>query len=256
MKTVILCGGKGTRLKEETEFKPKPMVVVGAKPILWHIMKIYAHQGYREFVLALGYKGQAIKEFFLNERAYSSDFTLDVSSGSIEFLRAHADDFRVTFADTGEDALTGERLRRLRPYLGNEEFMLTYGDGVADIDLGELVRFHRRQGTLATITGVHPHSKYGLIQSDGRDLVQQFSQKPRLGDFVNGGFMVMRPGVFDYVDDGMIEDALIRMTAEQQLSVYRHGGFWKAMDTYQEMEELNRLWEGDRPWAIWEKRTP
>jgi len=255
MKTVILCGGKGTRLKEETEYKPKAMVVVGAKPILWHIMKIYAHHGYREFVLALGYKGQAIKEFFLNERAYSSDFTLRTSSGAIDYHQQHADDFSVTFADTGVDSLTGERLRRLKKYLGDEEFMVTYGDGVADIDVAELVRAHRRQGTLATITGVHPTSKYGLLHSDERDRVQNFSQKPKLGDYVNGGFMVMSPGVFDYVDDGMIEDALIRMAADHQLSVYRHGGFWKAMDTYQEMEELNRLWESERPWAMWEKRT-
>jgi len=255
MKTVILCGGKGTRLKEETEYKPKAMVVVGAKPILWHIMKIYSHYGYREFVLALGYKGQAIKEFFLNERAYSSDFTLRTSSGAIDYHQQHADDFSVTFADTGADSLTGERLRRLRKYLGDGEFMLTYGDGVADIDIADLVRAHRKQGTLATITGVHPTSKYGLLHSDDQNRVQNFSQKPTLGDYVNGGFMVMSPGVFDYVDDGMIEDALIRMAADRQLSVYRHGGFWKAMDTYQEMEELNRLWETERPWAIWEKQT-
>src|SRR6267378_3089530 len=228
MKTVILCGGKGTRLKEETEYKPKPMIVVGAKPILWHIMKIYSHHGYREFVLALGYKGQAIKEFFLNERAYSSDFTLRTSSGAIDYHQKHADDFSITFADTGADSLTGERLRKLRKYLGDGEFMVTYGDGVADIDIGDLVRAHRKQGTLATITGVHPTSKYGLLRSDEQDRVQHFSQKPTLGDFVNGGFMVMSPGVFDYVDDGMIEDALIRMAADRQLSVYRHGGFWKA----------------------------
>jgi glucose-1-phosphate cytidylyltransferase len=253
MKTVILCGGKGTRLKEETEFKPKPMVLVGTKPILWHILKLYAHQGFRDFVLALGYRGQAIKEFFLNERAYASDFTLETASGATEFHQSHADDFRITFADTGADTLTGGRLRRLKRYLGDGEFMLTYGDGVADVDLGELVRFHRKQKTLATITGVHPHSKYGLVASDEQGRVKQFSQKPTLHDFVNGGFMVMSPGVFDYIDEGMIEDALIRMTGEGQLSVYHHQGFWKAMDTYQEMEELNRLWETERPWAVWEK---
>ncbi len=256
MKTVILCGGKGTRLKEETEFKPKPMVMVGAKPILWHIMKLYAHFGHRDFVLALGYKGQAIKEFFLNERAYSSDFTLVTMSGQVEFHQSRADDFRVTFADTGLDSLTGERLLRLRPHLGDEEFMLTYGDGVADVDIDALLRFHRAQGTLATITGVHPHSKYGLVRSDERGIVEEFNQKPTLREYVNGGFMVLSPGAWDYVDNGMIEDALIRMADRRQLSVYRHGGFWKAMDTYQEMEELNRLWATDRPWAIWEKHTP
>ncbi len=256
MKTVILCGGKGTRLKEETEFKPKPMVMVGAKPILWHIMKLYEHYGHRDFVLALGYKGQAIKEFFLNERAYSSDFTLVTTSGQVLFHQAHADDFRVTFADTGLDSLTGERLLRLRSLLGDEEFMLTYGDGVADLDIDALVRFHRGQGTAATITGVHPHSKYGLVRSDERGIVEEFNQKPTLHEYVNGGFMVMGPSAWEYVDNGMIEDALIRMAGRRQLSVYRHGGFWKAMDTYQEMEELNRLWAAGRPWAIWEKPKP
>jgi glucose-1-phosphate cytidylyltransferase len=229
------------------------MVVVGAKPILWHIMKLYAHYGHREFVLALGYKGQAIKEFFLNERAYASDFTLQTRSGDLAYHQAHADDFQITFADTGENSLTGERLKRLKPYLGDGEFMLTYGDGVADVNVDELIRFHRSQGTLATLTGVHPHSKYGLVRSDAKGRVEDFSQKPTLGDFVNGGFMVFSPGMFDYLDDGMIEDALIRMTADRQLSVYHHDGFWKAMDTYQEMEELNRLWQSERPWAIWEK---
>ena len=256
MKTVILCGGKGTRLKEETEFKPKPMVMVGAKPILWHIMKLYAHYGHRDFVLALGYKGQAIKEFFLNERAYSSDFTLETTSGAIEFHHPHADDFRITFADTGADSLTGARLLKLRRYLDDGEFMLTYGDGVADVDIHELVRFHRAQHALATITGVHPHSKYGLVRSDARGFVEEFNQKPTLNENVNGGFMILSPGAFEYVDDGMIEDALIRMAASRQLAVYQHGGFWKAMDTVQEMEELNRLWANERPWAIWEKQKP
>ncbi len=253
MKTVILCGGKGTRLKEETEFKPKPMVLVGAKPILWHIMKGYAHFGHRDFVLALGYRGQAIKEFFLNERAFANDFTLSTRSGQLDYHQSQSDDFTITFADTGENSLTGERLKRLKPYLGDGEFMLTYGDGIADVDIEALIRFHRSQGTLATLTGVHPHSKYGLVRSDAGGRVEDFSQKPTLGDFVNGGFMVFSPGMFDYVDDGMIEDALIRMTADRQLSVYHHDGFWKAMDTYQEMEELNRLWQTERPWAIWEK---
>jgi glucose-1-phosphate cytidylyltransferase len=252
MKTVILCGGKGARLKEETEFKPKPMVLVGTKPILWHIMKLYAHHGFREFVLALGYKGQAIKEFFLNERAYASDFTLETASGEASFHQPEPDGFTVTFADTGADALTGERLLRLRHYLGDGPFMLTYGDGVADVDLPALLRFHRAQGTAATLTGVHPHSKYGLLRSDGAGRVTSFAQKPTLTEYVNGGFMVMESRVFDYVDEGMIEDALIRMTEAGQLSLYHHEGFWKAMDTYQEMEELNRLWQQGRPWAVWE----
>jgi glucose-1-phosphate cytidylyltransferase len=252
VKTVILCGGKGTRLKEETEFKPKPMVNVGDKPILWHIMKLYAHYGHREFVLTLGYKGQVIKEFFLNERAYSSDFTLDTRTARIEYHEERGDDFKITFADTGLDSLTGERLLRVRDYLGDGEFMLTYGDGVADVDIADLIQFHRSQKALATITGVHPHSKYGLVRSDAQGRVEQFSQKPTLGDFVNGGFMVLSPGAFDYVDNGMIEDALIRMTVDRKLSIYHHKGFWKAMDTYQEMEELNRMWGAERPWAVWE----
>ncbi len=252
MKVVILCGGKGTRLKEETEFKPKPMVQVGGKPILWHIMKLYAHYGHREFVLALGYKGHAIKEFFLNERAYASDFTLNTKSGAIQFHTSSVEDFTVTCVDTGLDSLTGERLLRCREHLDGQEFMLTYGDGVADIDVDALLRFHREQGTLATLTGVHPRSKYGLVVSDAQHRVENFSQKPRLAEYVNGGFMVFRPESFRYVREDMIEEALRRMTPDRQLSVYRHDGFWKAMDTYQEMEELNQLWEDSRPWAVWQ----
>ncbi len=255
MKTVILCGGKGTRLREETEYKPKPMVLVGTKPILWHIMKLYAHYGHREFVLALGYKGHFIKEFFLDERAYGNDFTLRTTTGEVEFHNDRADDFVVTFAETGADSLTGERLQRLRHYLGDtEEFMLTYGDGVADVDLDALVRFHRSHGKLATVTGVHPHSKYGLVRSDAQGIVEAFSQKPTLHDYyVNGGFMILGRESFRYIDEDMVEDALIRMTTDRQLAVYRHDGFWKAMDTYHEMEELNRLWGEERPWAVWEK---
>ena len=254
MKTVVLCGGKGSRLKEETDFKPKPLVAVGSKPILWHILKLYAHQGHREFVLALGYRGQMIKEFFLNERAYANDFTLDTSTGEAIYHGRAADDFRITFVDTGEESLTGERLRRVRPHLGDGEFMLTYGDAVADVDFSRLLAFHRAQGTIATVTGVHPTSKYGLIRSDERHRVESFSQKPQLRDYVNGGFMVMSPRVFDHVGEGMIEDALIALAGQRELSVYHHDGFWKAMDTYQEMEELNRMWIESRPWAIWEKK--
>lgn len=234
---IILCGGLGTRMKEETEFKPKPMVLIGGKPILWHIMKTYAYFGYRNFVLALGYKGEMIKDYF-----------------DVQYRNPGPDDFNVTFAETGLDSMTGERMRRVKKYVTGDEFMVTYGDGVAEINIDELVAFHRKQGTVGTVTGTHPHSKYGFLKIDGeRNLVVDFDEKPRLFDYISGGFMVFRREAFDYFDEGIMENALIKLAKEGQLSVYRHEGFWKSMDTYREMQELNELWENGRPWAVWEK---
>ena len=232
MKIIIFCGGLGTRMKEDTEFKPKPLVKVGGVPILWHIMKIYQHYGFNEFILPLGYKGEMIKEYFVN----------------------NPHDFTVHLVDTGLESLTGERIHRVKHLIGEDEFMVTYGDGVADIDIRKLAEFHREQGTLGTITGAHPYSKYGLIVSDEKSkLVTGFAQNPRLHDFVNGGFMVFHKNAFDYFDHGTMEDAFPKLVAEKQLSVYEHKGFWKAMDTHREMEELNELWNTTRPWAVWEK---
>jgi glucose-1-phosphate cytidylyltransferase len=254
MKTIILCGGLGTRMKEETEFKPKPMVLVGGKPILWHIMKTYSHYGYNEFILALGYKGNMIKDYFINQRAFLSDFTLHSSENKIDFHNNYCDDLKTTFAETGLESQTGERILKVKKYITDEEFMLTFGDGVSDIDINKLVDFHKKQNTIGTITGVHPHSKYGLVKIDNESSkVINFDQKPVLFDYVSGGFMIFNKKAFDYFDDGPMEDGLIKMAKAGQLSVYKHEGFWKAMDTYREMEELNELWHKDKPWALWEK---
>jgi len=231
MKTVILCGGFGTRLKEETEFKPKPMVKVGEMPILWHIMKIYSHYGFNDFILALGYKGEMIKDYFSN----------------------HCNEFNITFADTGLNSLTGERLLKVKSHIKENEFMVTYGDGVSDIDINKLVSFHKNQKTVGTITGVHPHSKYGLIKIDKeKNVVTGFDQKPLLHDYVSGGFMIFSKEAFDFFNKGQMEDGLRNMVKAGQLSVFGHEGFWKPMDTYREKEELDQLWKEGRPWAVWE----
>lgn len=241
-------------MKEETEFKPKPLVSVGDKPILWHIMKIYANYGFKDFVLALGYKGHAIKDYFLHQRVFLNDFTFSTQTNKIDFLNVKDDDFRINFIETGQESLTGERLLRVKKYITEDEFMVTYGDGVADIDLKKLIDFHRKQKTIGTITGVHPFSRFGLLKIDKKNLVTDFAQKPLLYDFVSGGFMIFNKKAFKYFDEGQMETGLAKMAKDGQLSVYKHEGFWKAMDTYNEMEEMNRLWETTRPWAIWEKK--
>lgn len=250
---VILCGGKGTRLKEETEFRPKPLVPIGGKPILWHIMKIYAHYGYRRFVLALGYKGEAIKEYFLLRKWLDSDFLLGLQRDErVALSSGNGDDFEIVFADTGEDTLTGERIAMLERYLPGPRFLMTYGDGVADISIPELMSFHERQGTVATLTGVHPSSKYGLVRVGDDQRILAFEQKPRLHDYVNGGFMVFERQIFRHLQKGeMIEDALMRLVADRQVSLYTHEGFWHCMDTYKDYEDLNVLWRNDPRWKIW-----
>lgn len=231
MQAIILCGGVGTRMREETEFRPKPLVSVGGVPILWHIMKIYQHYGFNEFILALGYKGHMIREYF---------------------ERINQDGFKIHFVDTGLEALTGERILRVRHAIDGDDFMVTYGDGVSDINIRELVQFHRRQGTVGTLTGVNPYSKYGLIMSDSAtNLVKGFAQKPRLHDFVNGGFMVFKKEALNLFTKGIMEDIFPKLIEKDELSVYEHSGFWKAMDTYREMEELNEFWANEKPWAVW-----
>lgn len=252
MKTIIFCGGKGSRMKEETEFKPKPMVEIGGKPILWHIMKIYSHHGYRDFILPVGYKGSMIKEYFLNHRALSGDFTFHTASNALEF-HGPGDDFRITFADTGQEALTGERLLKVAHLIDGDEFMVTYGDGVSDIDIGKLVAFHRSQGTMATVTAVHPTSKYGVMKHDpDTHHATHFKQKGIMEDTsINGGFMVFNRAVLNHITPGALEDVFSPLIQKKQLSLYAHNGFWKGMDTYREMEELNVLWETTKPWAVW-----
>lgn len=257
MKVVILCGGMGTRLKEETEFKPKPMVNIGGKPILWHIMKTYAHYGFNEFVVALGYKGDMIKEYFLNQKYFTRDFTLDIQNGATEIHQKNSfdeelDDFKITFVNTGLESLTGERLRRIRPYLNGERFMCTYGDGVGNIDIAALMKFHEEKGKIGTITGVHPRSKWGLVDVDGEQLATEFRQKPVLREYVNGGFMVMENEFIDYIEEGeMIEKGLERLLPKKELGVFNHDDFWLGMDTYQDMAYLNKLWNTDPKWKVW-----
>ena len=258
MKVVILCGGLGTRLRQETEFRPKPMVEVGGRPILWHIMKIYAHHGLTEFVLCLGYRGNAIKEYFLNYAAMNNDFTMRLGSQpGIEYHGAHDEhDFKVTLADTGLNSMTGARVKRIQRFVSGDTFMVAYGDSLADVDLTELLAFHRRHGKLATVTTVRPSSRYGVVQIGGDSAVASFTEKPQIEGWISAGFFVFQRQVFDYlqVDEGCImeREPLERLAAAQQLMAYRHDGFFYAMDTYREYEALNAMWSsGDAPWRVW-----
>lgn len=260
MKTIILCGGTGTRMREETEFKPKPLVDVGGKPILWHIMKIYAHYGYNDFILALGYKGNMIKEFFLNWRSFTSDFTLDTRTHDIEFHNNECDEFKVTCAETGLSSLTGERIRRLKKYIGEDsDFMVTYGDGVADININELIEFHKKQNTLVTITGVRPGTRFGYLNIDysSHKAVDFYQHKVTAEtetskDYINGGFMVMKREALDLIAEGSMIESIFHPLAEKgQVSVYVHSGKWKCMDTYKEVEEMNELWANEPFWKVW-----
>lgn len=253
---IILCGGMGTRLKEETEFKPKPMVEIGGKPILWHIMKIYAHFGYRDFVLALGYKGDYIKDYFLKQKYYEADFLLSAGEEkNINFLTDGAlekENFSIIFADTGLETPHGERILMLKNYIKSDLFMVTYGDGVADIDINKLIEFHKEKGKIATITGVHPVSRWGLVNVDEDNLVTKLDQKPMLYDYVNGGFMVFKKEFFDFLKPGdMIEDTLKRLISQKQIALYKHESFWYGMDTYRDYLFLNKLWEENPKWKIW-----
>lgn len=259
MKTIILCGGTGTRLKEETEYKPKPMVYVGNQPILWHIMKIYASYGFNEFILALGYKANYIKEFFLNQKAFTNDFTLETRKYREKYhidRNTNLDNFKITFVDTGEDTLPGERILRCKKYIPAEdkEFMVTYGDGVTDLNIKKLVAFHKKQKTIGTITGVHPKSKYGLVKVNRNNKVEFFQEKPQLTDVINAGFMVFNKKVFKYINERETEhEALKRLAKERELSLFKHMGFWYAVDTNKELEELNSLWKSDNPpWKVWD----
>jgi glucose-1-phosphate cytidylyltransferase len=258
MTVAILCGGLGTRLREETEFRPKPMVDVGGRPILWHIMKLYAHHGFRDFVLCLGYRGHMIKDYFLNYEAMNNDFAVCLGRKSrVEILGNHQEqDFHVTLADTGLETMTGGRLRRARKYLGDDTFMVTYGDGVSDVHLGKLLEFHKSHGKLATVTTFRPVSRFGILDIDISDQVLNFIEKPRSDAWASAGFFVFERGVFDYLDGDQCvleKEPLERLAAERQLVAYHHQGFFYAMDTYREYQHLNELWgRGDAPWKVWE----
>lgn len=258
MRVVILCGGYGTRLREETEYRPKPMVEIGGRPILWHIMKIYAHYGLRDFILCLGYRGNAIKEYFLNYEAMNNDFTICLGTqNGITYHDAHDEqDFHVTLAETGLDTLTGGRIQRVAKYIDADTFMVTYGDGLADIDLSALLAFHRAHGRIATMTTVHPRSRYGLLEvaNDGR--VVRFEEKPITAGWANAGFFVFHRRVFDYLTGGdydIAHEPLERLARDGQLMAFRHTGFFFAMDTYRELQYLNELWhQGNVPWKVWQ----
>ena len=256
MKAVILAGGLGTRISEETELKPKPMIEVGAKPLLWHVMKIYSAQGVDEFVVCLGYRGYVIKEYFANYYLHRGDVTFDLRDNTMEVHQSGAEPWRVTLIDTGERTETGGRLKRVMPYVGDEEFHFTYGDGVADVDLAALVEFHRAQGRLATVTAVQPVGRWGALDVEG-DRIGRYVEKPRGdGGWINGGFFVLSPRVADYVDgDETVweREPLQRLAAEGQLAAYRHRGFWHAVDTLRDKRLLEERWAGGAaPWRLWE----
>jgi len=258
MKTVILCGGKGRRLDQETEFKPKPLVLIGGKPILWHIMKIYSHQGFKDFILCLGYKGHMIKDFFLNLEEMSNDFVLDLRNGRKSILSDNKRlDVTIYFVDTGLESMTGARVARVKKYIGeDEDFFLTYGDGVADVDLHKLYEYHKKMGKIATITSVRPICWFGLVESqDG--IVTKFDEKPDMKALINGGFMVLNRKIFDYLSEEascvLEREPLQTLTQEGQLAAYVHNGFWKSMDTQKDVDDLNRMYEQGAPWEIWKK---
>jgi glucose-1-phosphate cytidylyltransferase len=257
--TMILCGGLGTRLREETEYRPKPMVEIGGRPILWHIMNLYAFHGHRDFVLCLGYKGDRIKDYFLNYEAHQFDFTIELGrSRSITYHDSHAEaGWRVTLAETGLMTQTGARIKRASRYVRGDRFLLTYGDGVSNVDITALLAFHRQHGKLATVTGIVPISRFGELLADG-DSVVQFNEKARAQTgLVSGGFFVFERAALEYLTDEetcvLEREPLERLASDGQLAVYRHRGFWQCMDTYRDVQHLNQLWDkGQPPWKVWE----
>ncbi|MFH1539121.1 MAG: glucose-1-phosphate cytidylyltransferase [bacterium] len=258
MNTVILCGGLGTRLREETEFRPKPMVYIGDRPILWHIMKIYARYGHTDFILALGYRGEMIKNYFCHYEILNNDVTIELGrSDEICFHRTHDESgWKITHADTGEKALKGARLKRVEKYLDGDTFMLTYGDGVADINIDDLVSFHKSHGKLATVTGLNAASRFGRLKIDG-DKVVEFREKPKTAKaFINGGFFVFNREILDYLnpDDGcdLEYGPLEQVARDGEMMVFKHTGFWACMDTLRDVDYLNKLWsEGNAAWKVW-----
>ncbi|WP_349573384.1 glucose-1-phosphate cytidylyltransferase [Azotobacter salinestris] len=255
MKAVILAGGLGTRISEESHLRPKPMIEVGGKPILWHIMKTYSHYGINDFVICCGYKGYVIKEYFANYFLHMSDVTFDMSRNLMEVHQRYVEPWRVTLVNTGEETLTGGRLQRVREHLGGEPFCFTYGDGLSDVDIGELVRFHRAHGRLATVTAIQPPGRYGALDMDG-DAVASFKEKPAGdGAWINGGYFVLDPAVIDYIDGDQSSwegEPLMQLAREGHLMSYRHTGFWQAMDTLRDKNQLEELWlKGNPPWKVW-----
>lgn len=255
MKAVILAGGFGTRISEESHLKPKPMIEIGGKPILWHVMKIYSAYGIHDFIICLGYKGYVIKEYFANYFLHMSDVTFDMSTNRMEVHSNHCDPWRVTLVDTGESSMTGGRLKRVAPYLNDEPFCFTYGDGVSDVNIKELIEFHHKEGCLATMTAVQPPGRYGSLNMMGNH-IQRFEEKPRGdGGWINGGFFVLSPKVMEYIENDVTiweRAPLEQLAKEGNLCAYKHSGFWYAMDTLRDKVKLEELWaKGNAPWMIW-----
>lgn len=256
MKAILLAGGLGTRLREETEFRPKPMVEIGGRPVLWHIMKNLATSGIKDFIIASGYKSDLIKDYFLNYDAWNNDFTVELGNrDSLTLHGAHDEgDWKVTVAFTGESTMTGGRVWKAAKYLDDETFLVTYGDGLADINIDALKQAHMNAGRLATVSTVQPLSRFGLMDVDSNGIVQRFREKPVMDGWVNIGFFLMEPGVIEYLDENSVleEQPLVDLAAAGQLSAYRHPGYWQPMDTYRESLMLNKLWEsGEAPWKTW-----
>lgn len=254
MKTVILAGGIGSRISEETYLKPKPMVEIGGKPILWHVMKIYSKYNLNDFIICLGYKGYMIKEYFANYFLHTSDVTIDIKNNKVEIHQVNSEPWKVTLIDTGEDTMTGGRVKRIQKYI-NETFCLTYGDGLSDVDLPALIEFHKKNGLLSTITAVQPPGRFGALKLENNK-VRRFQEKPQ-GDsgFINGGFFVLEPKIFDYIEDDstiLEREPLENLAKDNQLCAYRHNGFWHPMDTLRDKNKLEELWSGgNAPWKIW-----
>lgn len=257
MKVLILAGGFGTRLSEETDIKPKPMVNIGDKPILWHIMKIYSHFGFNEFVILAGYKSHVIKEYFANYYLINSDVTFDLEKNSVEIHRSMAESWKVTVLDTGLDTMTGGRIKKAKDYINNDTFLLTYGDGVCDVDIREVVKFHKANGRKATMTAVQPEGRFGLLNIHDDHLITRFEEKPKGdGGWINGGFFVCEPSVMDYIENDSTvfeQKPLMNLAADDQLMAYRHHGFWKCMDTMRDRQQLIELWTSkNAKWKKWD----
>jgi len=256
MKVVILAGGYGTRLSEETLLKPKPMIEIGNMPILWHIMKIYSQHGYNEFIICLGYKGYVVKEFFYNYFLHKSDVTIDLSKNKVDYHRSSSENWKVTLTDTGIDTMTGGRIKRIKDYTNNEPFLLTYGDGVSDIDIKQLVEDHKASNQLCTVSAVLSPGRFGILSINDQGSVESFIEKPTgQGAYINGGFFVCEQGVFDYLEDDTTifeKNPLEQLSQDGQLNAYRHDGFWKPMDMLRDKNELEKLWDNNiAPWKIW-----
>jgi len=259
MKVLLLAGGFGTRLSEETDVRPKPMVEIGGKPILWHIMKIYSKYGFNDFVVLLGYKGYYIKEYFSNYFLHQSDVTIDMSNGKMEVLNNSSEPWKVTLLDTGTDSMTGGRIKRAQMLVGNEPFMLTYGDGVSDIDIEELVRFHKAHGKAMTMTSAQPDGRFGALDISIENQVMEFKEKPKGdGSWINAGFFVCEPKVFDYITQGdqtiFEQEPLMNLAKDGEVFTYKHNGFWMPMDTLRDKNTLQKLWDTNKaPWKVWDK---